>query len=308
MKKNVHKNVISFNVKICIICFTCLIHHSSVRAQNYEAQSILYNTLLGGISACAGALINKNKEAKYFTVSWKGFVIGAAGGAIVYGGKKLNTLITNENNLGYAWLSRGVFYLGESVIENTAAGKHWWETWHYDIGFIRLTYDCKLNAFQPKIMPAAFGATMFLAYYGKLDVSTSLQSGVPTFRTKRIGYQSQLFGSTVTNAFLLNDSLKERNRAFYDTYAHELIHSFQFSEFSGVNQFFNRYTSKWEKQSTTFRKIHKWVYGDLNHELMVINYFVVQGGVRRNYCKNFLENEAEYLSIGRSACEGLPKP
>jgi len=295
----------SIRVQILVSFLTCFIYPREVRAQNYEAQSVLYNALLGGISACAGALINKKKKAKCFTVSWKSFAVGVLGGTCIYSGKKLNTLIANENKLGYAWLSRGIFYLGASVVENAAAGKQWWETWHYDIGFVRLEYDCEKKIFQPKIMPAAFSATLFLAYYGKLDVTTSLQSGVPTFRTKRIGYQPQLIGSTVTNGFLLNDSLK-RSRLFYDTYAHEMIHSFQFSEFLGTNEFFNRYTSNWEKRSTIFKNIHRWVYGDLNHELMLINYFVVQGGVRRNYCKNYLENEAEFLTIGRSACEGRP--
>src|SRR4051812_17153754 len=307
MQQNEKKNFIPLKIKIFISCIAFMMHAISSKAQSYESQSIIYNSLLGGISSCVGALINKKKEDKWSSLLLKNFAIGVAGGAVVYSGKKLNTLIAKKDKLGYSWVSRGVFYAGMSVIENTAAGKKFWATWHYDIGFVRLEFDCKKKVLQPKVMPAAFGATLFLAYHGKLDIYTSLESGVPTFHTKRIGYQPQLIGSTVTNGFLLNDTLNVNSRLFYNTYSHEMIHSFQFTELSGVNQWFKPYTAKWETESTVYKNIHKWVYGDLNYELMLINYFIVQGGVKRNYCRNFLENEAEYLSMQRSACEGLPE-
>lgn len=299
---------ISLKVQIFFIGFAFVLQTVHSSAQNYEAQSIIYNTLVGGVSACVGALINKKKEDKWMDLVLKKFAIGAAGGVLVYSGKKLNTLIANEKKLGYGWLSRGAFYAGMSVIENTAAGKKFWETWHYDIGFVRFEFNIKTHQFQPKVMPAALGATLFLSYYGKLDINTSFKSGVPTFRTKRIGYQPQLVGSTVTNGFLLSDTLNTSERIFYDTYAHEMIHSLQFSELSGMNYFFKPYTDKWERESPYYKKMHRWVYGDINHELMIINYFAIQGGVKRNYCKNFLENEAEFLSVGRCACEQERKP
>jgi hypothetical protein len=303
MRHHVKKNSLLIKTHAIALMIAFTMHTSYIRAQHYEAQSILYNTVIGGISACAGAIINKKKDEKWTRIFLKKFATGAAGGLVMYSGKKMNALIATKNELGYAWLSRGVFYAGLSIIENTAAGREFWETWHYDIGFMRFEFDCTTSKFQPRVMPAALGATMFLAYYGKFDLSTSLQSGVPTFRANRIGYQSQLIGSTVTNGFLFSDSLKERSPVFYDTYAHEMIHSFQFSESSGVNQFFRPLTHKWGTSSTVYKNIHRWVYGDINHELMLINYFVIQGGVKRNYCKNFLENEAEFLSVRRGACD-----
>jgi hypothetical protein len=278
-----------------------MFNYRTVYAQHYEAKSIIYNTVLGGVSACVGGIINKKKEEKWYKIFVKKFAYGAAGGMLMYSGKKLNTLITNNNNLAFGWLSRGVFSAGVSIIENVSAGDKAWTAWHYDIGFIRFEYNFAEKKFQPKLMPSAFGATLFIAINSKLDLKTSLSSGTLTLRTSQISYQPGLTGSTVTNAILFNDTLTT-GRVYYDIYAHEMVHSFQFSEFSGVNHFFKPFTNKWETNSTLYRKVHRWTYGDLNHEMMLLNYFIIQGGSRGNYCRNFLENEAEFLTVGRGAC------
>lgn len=285
-----------------MLCAGMMMNHSPLRAQHYEVRSIAYNMIVGGVTACAGAIINKKKEQKWYKLFVKKFALGAGGGVLMYSGKKLNTLIANENNIGYAWLSRGVFSAGMSIVENVASGRRCWAVWHYDVGFVRLEYDVDNRKFQPRIMPSSLGATLFLASNGRLDLKTTFASGTLTFRTRRISYQPTLVGSTVTNAFLLSDTLV-KGRTFHDLFAHEMIHSFQFAEYSGANHFFKPFTDKWETNSTIFKNVHRWVYGDLNHELMLLNYFIFQGGARRNYCKNFLENEAEILTIGRIACD-----
>lgn len=290
------------NFKIIILCVSCSIYCSPAKAQHYEAKAVAYNVFLGGITAAAGSIINKKKNEKWYNVFVKGLVVGGGGGALMYTGKKLNTLIANENNLGYGWLSRSVFCAGTSIVENVSSGRNFWSVWHYDVGFMRVEYDSELKKVQPKVMLSSLVATLFIAGHGKFDLNTSLRSGTPTFRTPTITYQPALIGSTVTNAFLLSDSVVT-GRTFYDLYAHEMIHSFQFGEFSGVNHFFNPYTDRWQTTSRGFNKLHRWVYGDLNHELMLMNYFIIQGGSKRNYCNNYLENEAESLTVGRGACD-----
>ncbi len=271
-------------------------------AQHYEAKSIVYNTVLGGITACAGAIINKKKEEKWYKIFTQKFAIGAAGGMLMYTGKKLNTLIASEKKLGYGWLSRSVFSAGISIVENVASGRKFWSVWHYDVGFVRIEYDYENHFLRPRVMPSALAATIFLSVHGRVDLKTSFSSGTLTFRTRLISYQPKLVGSTITNAFLLSDTLT-RGTVFFHTYAHEMIHAFQFAEFSGVNHYFKPFSNKWEAKSMLFKNAHKWIYGDLNYELMGLHYFVIQGGSTRNYCKNFLENEAEFLSVGKSACD-----
>jgi hypothetical protein len=271
-------------------------------AQDFNLNSAIYNVCVGAFSGGIGAVINKPKEVKPFKAFIKGFLTGAGGGAVMYSGKKLNFLVSQKQNLGYAWISRAVYSAGNSVVENTAAGREPWSQWHYDLGFIRLEFQVAARKLQPKLMPSSLGGMLFMARNGRLDLLTTLRSGTFTYRTGRIGYSPTLVGSTASNGFLLSDTLI-RGLNYYDVYAHEMIHAFQFQDFSGTNYFFKPITDSWETRSRQFRNFHKWVYGDLNYEVMLINYFIVNGGSRgANYCHNFLENEAEFLSTGRSAC------
>ncbi|MES2761744.1 MAG: hypothetical protein V4677_06035 [Bacteroidota bacterium] len=275
------------------------------KAQYTEAKVFAYNALVGSISGGIGALINKKKDQKWHKVLLKGFVVGFGGGAICYSGKKLNSLIAIKKELGYAYLSRAVFSVGNSIVENAASNRPFWSRWHYDIGFVRL--ELQTNGplkFTPKVMPSSLGGIVFMAVRGRLDENVSLRSGTFTFRADRVIYASHLVASTASNGFLFVNALNS-GQVFYDTYAHEMVHAFQFQEFSGCNYFFNPLTDKWKEKSPLFKKTSKWIYGDVNFELMLFNYFIINQGnddSKAHYCKNYLENEAEFLSVGRSAC------
>jgi hypothetical protein len=279
----------------------------TVKAQNIEAKVFAYNALVGSISGGIGALINKKKDQKWHKALIKGLVVGFGGGAICYSGKKLNVLIAKQHELGFAYLSRAVFSAGNSIVENAAANRPFWSRWHYDIGFVRL--ELQTNGpvkFIPRVMPSALGGIVFMAARGRLDENATLRSGTLTFRADRVIYASHLVASTASNGFLFVNALNS-GPVFYDTYAHEMVHAFQFQEFSGCNYFFNPLTDKWKARSPWFRKASKWIYGDVNYELMLLNYFFINQGykdAKNYYCKNYLENEAEFLSVGRSACFG----
>lgn len=271
-------------------------------AQDFNLNSAVYNTLTGAFSGGIGALINKPKEVKSAQAFLKGFLTGAGGGIVMYSGKKLNFLVSQKQNLGYAWVSRAVYSAGNSVVENAAACRPFWSQWHYDIGFVRLEFFTSSFRIRPRVMPSYLAGILFMARNGRLDLLTTLKSGTFTYRTNEISYSPTLIGSTASNGFLLSDTLHS-GLVYYDVYAHEMIHTFQYNDLSGVNYFFKPLTDKWESKSKLFRRAHKWMYGDLNYELMLINYFLINRGSRgENYCRNFLENEAEFLSTGRPAC------
>jgi hypothetical protein len=281
--------------------FIFCLHAPGLFAQGYEVKSIFYNTFVGGISAGIGAVINKAKHHKGAPAFLHGFIYGCGGGALMYCGKKLNMLIVDRRNIGYAWMSRAVFSAGNSIIENASASRAWWSVWHYDLGFIRLEYNCEERQVLTRLKVSSFAAFLFTACHGRLDARTSLQSGTITFITRKIIYAPYLVGSTTGNNFLLVDTL--RTRFFYEIYAHEMVHTFQFQEYSACNYYFDPWQEKLRQRSATFKKFSKWVYSDLNYEIMLGNYFLVQGGIRRrNYCTNFLENEAEVLTTGRVSC------
>lgn len=286
-----------------ILISLSLLAFTTAPAQNYEAKSVVYNTLMGGISGGLGALINKQAHEKPGRAFLKGFVTGCGGGLVMYAGKKSNMLIARRENLGYAWLSRAIFSAGNSVVENAAANRPWYGQWHYDLGFIRL--ELRLNgspSLLPRLMPSAFGAFLFTSFYGRPDLMASLQSGSLIFRNRKIPYAPYLVGSTTGNNILFVDSLL-RAPSFYEVFAHEMVHTCQFQESSGFNSFFDPLRNTWQKKSPRFRQVSRYVYGDLNYELMLINYFFIQGGIERSlYCRNFLENEAEVLTTGRVSC------
>lgn len=272
--------------------------------QSYETKSVLYNTFIGGFCGSIGSLINKKKSEKWYKAVIRGFLVGSGGGATMYAGKKMNYLINKKHELGYAWLSRAVFDAGNSVVENASANRNFWSVWHYDIGFIRLEFHANDFTLQPKLMPSIFAGTVFAAAHGKFDFGTTLKSGIPTFRTKGVTYAPQFTASTVTNGILFSDSLRT-GTLFFEIYAHEVIHTFQFQEFSGANYFLKPVSDHWKEKYPWFKKTSRWIYGDLNYEIMGINYFLIQKShYPTDYCHNFLENEAETLSTGRPSCSG----
>lgn len=285
------------------ILFITFVFLRPVTAQNIEKRSIIYNSLVGGFSAGLGGIINKKKDEKWYKVLARSFAFGTGGGLVMYGGKKINYWIGRKQSLGYAYLSRAVYSAGNSLLENAAANRKWWSVWHYDIGFVRveLRAEEKITV-QPRIMPSAFCGTVFLMFNGKFDLNTTLKSGTPVFRTQQIAYSPRFLASTPTNGFLFRDSLRS-SQTFYEVFAHEMVHAFQFMDYNGSNYFFKPLTDKWKNNSPWFNKWSKWIYGDLNYEVMAINYFLIQKGHKKvDYCSNFLENEAETLSTGRPAC------
>lgn len=286
------------------LCFILLFAFSTqLISQNLEPKIITYNTLVGAITGGLGSLINKKKDQKWHKAFAKGFIVGAGGGVIVYSGKKLNNLIAEKQNLSYGWVSRAVFSAGNSIVENAAANRNFWSQWHFDVGFIRLEYKTKANTITPRFMPSTFGGLLFMVYHStSFDYRTSLRSGTFTFYTDKIRYEPRLVGSTASNGFLFTDTLTS-GKIFYDTYAHEMVHTFQFQEFSSINHFFDKPSAKLQQKYAWYKKISKYVYIDTSYEAMLINYFIInQGPKGKLYCRNYLENEAEFLSVRRCAC------
>ena len=162
----------------------------------------------------------------------------------------MNRLIATQKNISYAWLSRAVFSAGNSVVENAAANRLWYSQWHYDIGFIRFEIKPQGDGpvILPRLMPSSLGAFVFTAFNGHLNGRASLQSGTFIFENVRIGYAPYLVGSTTGNNVLFVDSL-HLNPVFHEVFAHEMVHTCQFQELSGVNYYTDPLTNKWKQKS-----------------------------------------------------------
>jgi hypothetical protein len=289
-------------IKILVIMLSCVFIQRPSYAQNYEIKSVAYNTLVNGFVSGVGAVINSQGDEKKLRSFFRGFMGGAGGGALMYAGKKANRLVSLNRNLGYGWLARVIFSAGNSVTENASAGRPLFSQWHFDIGFIRLQYNVPLSRFRPMFMPSAFGGFLFEVPGSRWDIANTLRSGTLILKTGRITYADHLQGSTTGNNFLLVDTLKN-DQFFYELIAHENIHTFQFQELSGINYYLKPAGDGLKKKNASFEALSQWIYLDLNYEAMLLNYFIIQGGYKGvYYCRNFLENEAEYLSTGRASC------
>ena len=162
----------------------------------------------------------------------------------------------------------------------------------------------ELNLSQGKFIPRKIysnlgGFIFILSSDGIFKIKESLLSGNFVFGADRIEYAGQVKGSTTAHAFVLMNYIN--NLEFYELFAYEMIQTFQFQEFSGINYFPKPLIDKWRAKSKFYNGFCNWVYSDLNYEAMLINYFIIQGGHEKNYSSNFLENEAEFLSVGRPA-------
>ncbi len=263
-----------------------------VYSQN-EFRFLISNGLCGALIGGAGAVINKDKQSKWLPVFRRGFFTGLLGGVTMYGGKNLTNMIVEYHEPGYAWLSRAVYSAGNSIVENAAARRKFWKRWHYDFAFLRIEANLENETVLPRIMPSMLGAFIFTAIYGSPDLENTFRTGTFVFRTTKIRYAPELGGSTTGNFFLVTDSMRHGD-LLNDFAAHELIHTFQFADFTAVNNYFSKLRSK---HQFGVKPWCKFIYGDLNYEIMLLNYFVIQGGFdSKNYKGNFLEQEAEYLA------------
>jgi hypothetical protein len=263
---------------------------------------ILYNCLVGGITGSLGSLINRDGHTSWKKAVFRGFAGGIAGGTLMYSGKRMTALVAERRSLLWAYPARMVFSAGNSMVENAASARPLFSRWHYDLGFLRMEYSVTDGSFSPKVMPSFLAGYLISATLGVPDLRNSLKSGTFYFRTHKIPVPGLLTAVNFGNSILVLDSMNT-GRYFHLVSAHELVHSFQFQEWSGVNSFFIPASSSLRARSPLFAKAAPWIYFDLNYELMLVNYFLVNQGFRdHGYCNNFLENEAEFLSTRRSAC------
>lgn len=288
-------------ISLAILAIT-IASQQVIAQRDLNFSSALYNCLIGGLTGGLGGTLNRAKAQNPYKAFARGFLTGAAGGVVIYSGKKLNFLVSQKQEPAYAWLSRMVYSAGNSVVENAASCRPFWSRWHMDLSFVRVEYDVTRHTVRPRVMLSSFVSTVFMSLHGRPDLRLSLRSGTMVFRTHEISYAPRLIGSTAGNGFILNDTVNN-SLLFHDVFAHEMNHVYQFQDFSGANYFFNKPMERLKSRVPALRQIQNWIYGDLNYELMLFNYFIVNGGVSRgNYCHNFLENEAEFLSVGRPAC------
>ena len=211
------------------------IDYSSNKIRN---QVVTFNCLSSGIIAGIGSMINKPKNVKLHKAFLRGFGYGALGGGIIYLGKRSTTLIHTKNNLGYAWVSKGIFSVGNSIVNNASLHKDILSNFHMNLYFARLEYDreekfnCKIN------LTSIYGTSKFVSKY-QFNLKNTLIAGVPYFNIKDKG--------KIIGRACMNSIATYKDEPYIVT--HELVHSLQYEQSLPLNNVHYKWTSgnKWLK-------------------------------------------------------------
>ncbi len=280
----------SLKLQICTLLFIILFIPVS-NAQNSRGEYGVYNTVLGSVVGGVGAVINKKPDEKFGKVLFKGMWQGALGGFIVHESKMLIGKISEENSFQYSWYSKFVNAAGNSIIENAAMNRNFYDQWNINFGFNRFEFHTKNKfGFRYKVMPVSLVLTGYVAVQSKFEWEKSLQTGEMIFSTGSSKFSGiDYAGVTIGTAVVMNsDYINDKA-----TYGHEFIHVYQYYDYNFVNTFVHdpvyKLTDKW------LGKANKFIYYDFNSAVLDVLYSIEYEDVE-HYYDNFFEREAALYS------------
>lgn len=262
------------------------------KAQNQDAQLLAYNSLFGGITAGIGSIINKQKKDNTWKVFKRGFLYGSIGGTVNYAGKKIAYNINATGKSWYGWPSKIIHSYGSSIIENAALNKpNVFASLRMPIGFVMLDVNAenkfKLNA---SIMPISFGRFVSQLSKYTIDVTTSLNTGVPIFKNSNLNsintYASFNNISLSSNLYTLGADFKNYNLT------HEFIHILQHREYMVFNTYVKKIDNNIKSKSKFYNFLNKVFTFDYNYTIPT-QLFIKRNQFGANYFKNWYEFEAE---------------
>jgi hypothetical protein len=225
--------------------------------QKEDVKYASFNILSGGITSSAIACFNKPKNHKLGKTFINAFWKGCLGGSLNYTGKKLIQVSSKNNTYAYVWPGRIVNSLGSSMIYNGAKNEKLLYSISMNVFFTRLSYDGKLHC---QIDPITLGSAVAFTFtkdmsfnfkntlvtgsiiYSRLTNNIQIDNGKLTidelsgkslgntfFRsvyTDKVYYFLNLLGINVTDQI---------HKYVIQTTCHELIHTFQYSEYNIFN-------------------------------------------------------------------------
>ena len=272
--------------------FVLLIISSNKISAQYknDFEAGVSNMAFGGIVGGLGALINKKPNERAGKVFLKGFSQGALGGYLVFESKRLIGKFSNTGDYTYVWPAKLVNSAGTSIMENAASNRNFWEKWHLNIGFNRLELHTKDKLkLSYRIMPFAFGSTIYGFTKGKMDFNESLKIGTFVFNAEEIGNDvSETQGRTISNIILIQNNYTFKKELIL---GHELIHTYQYESFVGFNAFLNKPIENLNDKIKFIRIYHDIFYTDYNFLSYNLIYTILG-----NKNDNFFEKEANFFT------------
>lgn len=277
-----------FNYRNVILLSSFLVCLSNpANAQDTDLDFALMNIGVSSIIGGVGAVINKGKEEEFGKVFLKGVAQGALGGYVIFESKRMLREFSKTGKYVYVWPSKIVNAAGNSIIENAASNQNFWIQWHLNIGFNRFDiYTKDKIKFRYRIMPFGLYSTIqFLSRYS-FNLTESAKLGTLVFETDKIIIEGndQINAGTKVNLILLEPSTSITSKS------HELVHVYQYEQFSGFNSFFKKPSKQLEAKSKIYRFYSKYFYTDWNSPIRTILY-----NIKPQFHENLFEKESEYI-------------
>lgn len=261
-----------------------------------QAKLLAYNVALGAAIGGIGAVLNGRAEDPWEQRLLRGSLGGAAGGAVLYTGKRMTHLMTGAGPIESGLLAIAVHEVGGSVVENAARDVALLDRLTLHTGPVRWEWEPR-GGVRARAMPLNIIATLILASRYRLDVRSSLATATPIF-TGSGPEPYPIFGGgdQVGFAFLNTSYLFADGADVPDLLAHELVHILQYREFMRTTALHVPLAKSLEDEGW-YDTLSRYVYFD-NVHVQAFGYQVVAGGARdaRCYFNNWFEREAETLS------------
>lgn len=257
-------------------------NYCSLNAQNSDLEYGLLNISSGAIIGGIGAVINKGIDEKTGKVFLKGLAQGALGGYLVFESKRLLRTLPRNDTHAFVYPSKLLNAAGNSIIENAARNDDFWVRWHINFGFNRVDiYTENKFKLSYRIMPFSFYIAMYNLGSGqKFSFRRSIKLGTLVFESKDL---TGSLGRASSNIISLRPYVKKR------TEAHELIHTYQYEQFSGFNNYFEPFKKGLREKYSAFGWFERVFYIDLNYPIWVLAYEFYQDS------NNIFEKEAYFF-------------
>ena len=287
--------------KFFLVFLSFLITGTDINAQKagQELQMVTYNIGLGILTTTAGAIINKPKEQSVWDCVKKTWWQGAAGGALQYTGKKMIYQIPRNENYWWGLPSKFVHSAGTSICHNAAMGRPFGSYWVLDYGPVRTNFfiDNRHLRVQPQLN-LLFAYDLYNGLQcGPIDWGVTLKTGTFAFVANTIGFDSnegwsKYSGIAFTRSFVYADKIPLKSK--YQTFAHEIIHTYQSDEYTVINLYFDPLKNKIKNK--TVNTLFKYIYVEVPFYRAA---YLLCYDREQNHFKNFFEFEAQFFSTNQ---------
>lgn len=275
-----------------IFLLISFLFYNSVLGQRNDFQGAVFNVGIGAVIGAGGALINKGKTEKAGTVLLKGLWQGGMGGYLTFESKRMLRLAAQNEDWKWYWGSRFLNAAGTSIKENAALNRDFWETWHLNIGFLRLEFHTKDQfLFKPKVMPVTLYFSLLAIIYADFEFNNSLTTSHLVYSIKRKEEWGNWMGGAYLGLFVTAKEYSDN----YTLFSHEIVHLYQAHDFFVLNTLMHRPMLKLKERYPWVEKLSDFIYLEASAGILRLAYlYETQRAV--NYYDNFFEREALFYS------------